>query len=142
MNKKITLLSSFLFMALVAITAQCCNTAAPKDNESSSQVVANEEAPVEVYYFHATRRCATCNAVEEVSKTALTEKYGDNIKFYSINREEEKEHPLIKKHKISGQTLLVIKGEQTENLTSFAFMNARTHPDRLKSKLLETIAAL
>ena len=88
MKKKITLHSGFLFMALIAITAQCCNTAAPKANEASEagmQVAANEESAIEVYYFHATRRCATCSTVEE---------------------------------------------------------NARTHPDRLKDKLIETIAAL
>lgn len=145
MKKKIILHSGFLFMALIAITAQCCNTAAPKANEASEagmQVAANEESAIEVYYFHATRRCATCNAVEEVTKAALAEKYGDTIRFFSINREEEKDHPLIKQHQLNGQTLLIIKGDKAENLTNYAFMNARTHPDRLKDKLIETIAAL
>ena len=142
MKKKITLLSGFLFMALIAITAQCCNTAALQANEAATQVAANEVSAIEVYYFHATRRCATCNAVEEVTKAALTEKYGDKVKFISINREEEKDHSLIKQHQINGQTLLIVKGDKAENLTNYAFMNARTHPDRLKAKLIETIAAL
>ena len=37
--------------------------------------------PVEVYYFHATKRCVTCEAVEAVTKEALKEYYGDKIKI-------------------------------------------------------------
>ncbi|MFY9151658.1 MAG: nitrophenyl compound nitroreductase subunit ArsF family protein [Prolixibacteraceae bacterium] len=95
--------------------------------------------PVEVYYFHATNRCVTCEAVEAVTKEALKQFYGDQIVLKSINREEDKTNPLIKKHKIAGQTLLILKGDKAENLTNFAFMNARTNPDKLKKKIKETI---
>lgn len=94
---------------------------------------------VEVYYFHATNRCVTCNAVESVTKEALQQYYSDRVSFQSINREEDKSNPLVKKHQISGQTLLVTKGEKTVNLTNFAFMNARTKPEKLKAKIKETI---
>lgn len=95
--------------------------------------------PVEVYYFHATNRCVTCEAVEAVTKDALNQFYGDQIVLKSINREEDKTNPLIKKHKIAGQTLLVLKGDKAVNLTNYAFMNARTNPDKLKKKIKETI---
>lgn len=95
--------------------------------------------PVEVYYFHATNRCVTCEAVEAVTKDALNQFYGDQIVLKSINREEDKANPLIKKHKIAGQTLLVLKGDKAVNLTNYAFMNARTNPDKLKKKIKETI---
>ena len=96
-------------------------------------------APVEVYYFHSTNRCATCEAVEAVTKEALKQYYSDQIILKSINSDEDKTNPLIKKHKISGQTLLVLKGDKAVNLTNFAFMNARTNPDKLKEKIKETI---
>jgi hypothetical protein len=98
-----------------------------------------KDVPVEVYYFHSTNRCVTCMAVEEVTKEALKQYYGDQITLKSINSDEDKTNPLIKKHKIAGQTLLILKGNKAENLTSFAFMNARTNPDKLKSKIKETI---
>lgn len=94
---------------------------------------------VEVYYFHATNRCVTCEAVEAVTKEALKQYYGDQITLKSINREEDKTNPLIKKHQISGQTLLILKGEKAVNLTNDAFMYARTNPDKLKTKIKETI---
>lgn len=95
--------------------------------------------PVEVYYFHATHRCETCMAVEEVTKEALKQYYGDQIVFKSINSEKDKNNPLIQKYKVSGQTLLITKGNKSEDLTNFAFMNARTRPDNLKAKIKETI---
>lgn len=97
---------------------------------------------VKVYYFHATRRCATCQAVEAVAKQVITEYYGDTVPFESLNREEEANKELVKKYRISGQTLLVIKGKQIVNLTNDAFLNARTNPDKLKEKLKATIDTL
>lgn len=94
---------------------------------------------VEVYYFHGTHRCTTCNAVEQVTKEALKQYYGDQISLKSINSEEEKDNPLIKKYEIAGQTLLILKGGKKEDLTNIAFMNAERSPYRLKAKIKETI---
>ncbi|WP_291857043.1 nitrophenyl compound nitroreductase subunit ArsF family protein [Marinilabilia sp.] len=143
MKKKLSILSFFMLLAVVSVTAQCCNSSAKEgdNSESQSETVA-EVSDVEVYYFHATRRCATCQAVEKVTKEALTEKYGEDVTFQSINREKQSDHPLIKKHNVSGQTLLIIKGDKAENITNFAFMNARTNPEKLKSKIVETVESL
>ncbi|HOO84228.1 MAG TPA: nitrophenyl compound nitroreductase subunit ArsF family protein, partial [Prolixibacteraceae bacterium] len=97
---------------------------------------------VEVIYFHATRRCATCNAVEEVTKEVLNDVYENKIKFTSIDREQDKKNSLLKKHKVNGQTLLIIKGDKVVNLTNDAFMYARTNPEKLKEKLKETINSI
>ncbi len=94
---------------------------------------------IEVYYFHGTHRCATCNAVEKVTKEALKQYYGDRIALQSINREEDKSSALVKKYQIAGQTLLIVKGDKKEDLTNIAFMNAERSPYRLKTKIKETI---
>ncbi|MCK5820465.1 MAG: thioredoxin family protein [Bacteroidales bacterium] len=105
-------------------------------NESVNLIKSKE---VTVYYFHATGRCATCKAVEAVTQKALKELYGDKVAFTSINREKDKENPLVKKYKINGQTLLVVEGENVVNLTTEAFLNARKKPKKLESKLKLTI---
>jgi hypothetical protein len=92
-----------------------------------------------VYYFHATNRCVTCEAVEAVTREALKQYYGNQISLKSINRDQEKDNPLIKKHQIAGQALLILKGDKAVDLTNFAFMNARTNPEKLKGKIKETI---
>lgn len=119
-----------IFVAFMLLIAGFSNS----DAQTPAKVV-----PVEVYYFHATHRCETCMAVEEVTKEALKQYFGDQVVFKSINSEKDKNNPLIKKYKVSGQTLLVSKGDKSEDLTNFAFMNARTRPDNLKVKIKETI---
>ncbi|QZT37893.1 nitrophenyl compound nitroreductase subunit ArsF family protein [Halosquirtibacter xylanolyticus] len=97
---------------------------------------------VKVYYFHGTRRCATCKAVEAVTLETVSETFGDKVAFISIDRDQDKENPLIEKYHVTGQTLLVVNGDQKENLTNVAFMNAKTHPEKLKAKIIETVETL
>lgn len=94
---------------------------------------------VVVYYFHATRRCATCEAVEKVTRETLTEKYGDKIAFNSINREESENKDMVEKYDVSGQTLLLVKGDQKKDLTTDAFLYARNNPEKLKKELITTL---
>jgi len=142
MKKIISTLSFILFMGVVAISTQSCNNATTEDsstNEKETLVENPEIGEVKAYYFHATRRCATCQAVEEVSKEAIKEYYGDKVTFESINRDEDKDNPLMTKYKVNGQTLLIVNGDKKVNLTNDAFLNARTNPKKLKVKLISTI---
>jgi len=144
MKKLISTFSFLLLVGIISVSAQCCN-GATADNSTSTKVACAENqksSEVKVYYFHATRRCATCQAVEAVSKEAIKEYYGDKVTFESINWEEEKGNPLVKKYIISGQTLLIINGGKKVNLTNEAFLNARTNPDKFKSKLKSTIDSM
>ncbi len=109
----------------------------------SSITTQNEQkTPVEVYYFHATRRCATCEAVEAVAAETVKENFDGKVSFQSINREENENHPLIISQKITGQTLLIVKGDQIIDLTTEAFLNARSKPEKLKAKIVETVNEL
>jgi len=119
-----------IFAVVLLLLAGVSNTEAQTKEKASG---------VEVYYFHATNRCMTCEAVEAVTKEALKQYYGDQLTLKSINREEDKDNPLLKKHQISGQTLLILKGDKAVDLTTVAFMNARTKPEKLKAKIKETI---
>ena len=102
---------------------------------------------VEVYYFHNTRRCVTCTAVENVTVAALEKYYSDELKnesvtFKSIDLEESDSEEIAEKLKISGQTLLVVSGDKKENLTTDAFMNARNNPEKFKELIKSTIDPL
>ena len=102
------------------------------------------EATIEVYYFHLTRRCATCNAVEKESIKALEALYPEKIKngeitFLSVNIEEEKNNTLAESLEVTGQTLLFVMGDKKVNLTNAGFMYAKTKPEKLQTKIKETI---
>lgn len=114
----------------VETSQACCN-------KTASSIDANK---VSVVYFHATRRCATCEAVEKVTKETLAKHYKEEVPFHSINREEEKE--LAQKYNIDWQTLMVMKGDKMVNLTNEAFLNARTKPEKLEALLQSTIESM
>ncbi len=103
--------------------------------QSSSKKVAT------VYYFHSTNRCATCNAVENVTKAFLNEQYKDQvskglIQFKSINIDEEVNEKLVKKYKIVFSTLLIINSNGTTNdFTDTAFQYAKNNPEKYKELL-------
>ncbi|WP_372754997.1 nitrophenyl compound nitroreductase subunit ArsF family protein [Labilibaculum sp.] len=145
MKKLISTLSFILFMGIVAVSAQCCGGTTTANTSSCTKTTCSENqksAEVKAYYFHASRRCATCQAVEAVSKEAIKEYYGDKVTFKSINREEATNKSLVEQYKISGTALLIINGDEMVNLTNDAFLNARNNPDKLKSKLKSTIDSM
>lgn len=137
----IAILSIFLLTGTVSLTASSCNS----DNKAKSENIElrkKESKEIVAYYFHATRRCATCKAVEKVTTETLSENFKDVVVFKSINREEKENKALVRKYKVSGQTLIITKGSKVINLTTDAFMNARTNPEKFEKKLKETIESL
>lgn len=102
---------------------------------------------VEVFYFHFTRRCVTCQAVEDESKKAVESLYPDQVKkgtvtFKAINLDDESGKPVAERCKVSGQSLLIISGEARIDLTSEGFMYARSNPDKLKEEIKKAIDPL
>ena len=130
----------------IAISIQSCktkteNTTEKKElaQENAYRDTSKEGVSAQVYYFHATRRCATCEAVEKVSKEFIEENYAEKVSFVSINREEDQNSDLVNKYEIAGQTLLVIFESEVVDLTTKAFLNARNSPEKLEELLKSTL---
>lgn len=120
----------------------CCSSAKTELKEKNACSSQKQEEPtITAYYFHATRRCATCQAVEKVSKEYIVENYAGKVNFISINREEDQNSELVQKYEIAGQTLLIVFGDEVVNLTTEAFLNARTNPEKLQELIKSTIDA-
>lgn len=134
----------FVFMIL-GITTSCLSQENKKETTTTANLENEQFAQskkVEVYYFHYTRRCATCNAVENVTKETIKENYGSSVIFSDINLDEKSGEAKGKELDISGQTLLIVSGDTKINLTNEGFMNARANPDKLKQILKENIDPL
>ena len=102
---------------------------------------------VEVYYFHYTRRCVTCQAVETESQKAIASLYSKEVKegkvkFIGVNLDEKGSEVLAKKYKAEGQALLVTSGNKRVDLTDKGFMYARSKPGVLKAELKKAIDPL
>ena len=97
---------------------------------------------IEAYYFHNAARCVTCKTVESEAKADLENLYGSQVTFKSLNLEDNATKAIAKKLEVSGQTLLVVKGDKKVNLTNEGFMYARTNPKKFKSIIKEKVDAL
>jgi hypothetical protein len=123
--------SPILALIFVGLLVGSCNNQTKKNTSSVAEV----SGEIQVIYFHNTKRCATCNAVEDETKIALELYYKDQlsedeISFTSLNLEEEDGKKMAETLHVSGQTLLLIYGENQVNLTSDGFMYARTNPSK------------
>lgn len=130
----------YLFISLMALSMNIsCSAQTEKKNDNTR---ISNTGKVEVYYFHYTRRCITCQSVENVSREAIAELYGDKVLFNDFNLEEENGKQKGKQLGVSGQTLLIVSGDTRINITNEGFMNARSNPDKLKQIIKEKIDTL
>ena len=97
---------------------------------------------IEAYYFHNKTRCTTCKTVEAEAKADLKELYGEKVTFQALNLEEKSTEPIAQKLKVSGQTLLVVKGDKQVNLTNEGFLYAVNDPDKFKKIINEKVDPL
>ncbi|MFC2112573.1 nitrophenyl compound nitroreductase subunit ArsF family protein [Bacteroidota bacterium] len=137
------ILKPSLLIMFAALSLLACN-AQTSENQNAKNVISEN---VQVYYFHNTARCATCNAVENETKKALEMFYADKMKagtmdFISLNLQEDEGEKMAQTLHVSGQTLLIVKGVTHLNLTNEGFMNARTNPDKFHDILKTQIDKL
>ena len=126
------------FVCLIAGMSVSCTGQASK-NENTSVKKADD---VQAYYFHTSRRCATCKAVEAESKKAIEELYGDKVPFAAYNLEEAEGEQKAEELNVSGQALLIVSGDTKINITREGFMNARSNPEKLKQIIKNKIDPL
>ena len=136
-------LTSSLVIMVVSLSLFACNAQTKENQEARAEI----SEDVQVYYFHNTKRCATCNAVEDETRVALEMFYEEKIKagtidFTSLNLEEDEGKTMAQTLHVSGQTLLIVKGETKLNLTNEGFMNARTNPTKFHEILKTQIDKL
>jgi hypothetical protein len=114
---------------------------------ASAQVATQK---LEVIYFHATRRCPTCMAIEENARKTLDTYFKDQvktgtIKWTVINVDEEKNKAIAEKYEATGSALFLtrISGgkESRTDMTEFAFSYARSNPDKFIGGLKDKINA-
>ncbi|MBN1950040.1 MAG: hypothetical protein JW801_02500 [Bacteroidales bacterium] len=128
-----------LFFALVTFSLSTSCSSQSDKNEATTITKSDQ---VEVYYFHFSRRCITCQAVEDVAKEAVAELSSDKVSFRQYNLEEKAGTDKAKQLGVSGQTLLIVGGDTKINLTNDGFMHAKSNPEKLKQIIKEKINLL
>ncbi len=107
---------------------------------------AEEDAEkTEVLYFHNTRRCPTCMAIEKETKKVLKEqpfadaKTNGMLLFKSYNAENAANKKLVKELGITGSSLIILKDGKKTDLTSKGFMYALKQPEKFRAALRDVL---
>jgi hypothetical protein len=132
--------STTLVIAFIMLISNglCIGQSTKKKDESPKKT-----ANIQVYYFHFSRRCQTCIAVEENAKKALDALYAEKVKngeysFKALNLDDKTTKTTAEKFGIGGQTLLIVCGNKTLDITDKGFMNAHDF-DKMKIDIKKAI---
>jgi len=136
-----TLFITVLILIMVADVS--CN--AQSDNKQDAAVASVSD--IEVYYFHMNTRCVTCKTVEAEARKNIEILYSDQvntgkISFIALNLEEMTGKSVGDRLGVSGQTLLIVKGDQKINITNEGFLYAVSKPDKFKEIIKEKVDPL
>ena len=99
-------------------------------------------------YFHGKQRCATCVAIENETKALMSGELASLVeegmvvmKIIDITTDDGK--AIANKYKVSYSSLFVVvkngDKEKAEDLTRFAFANARNNPEEYREELKNMI---
>ncbi|MGM9832912.1 MAG: nitrophenyl compound nitroreductase subunit ArsF family protein [Candidatus Limisoma sp.] len=103
---------------------------------------------VEVVYFHGAQRCPTCRAIEKCTRELLEAEFADELKsgkvvFKVVDISTTDGESLADQYEVTWSSLFVNEwkggNESRNDMTDFAFGNARSNPDEFKAELAETI---
>lgn len=108
-----------------------------------------QNAKVEVYYFHGTKRCPGCLAIEEQTRNTLDEFFSaetadGTVVFRSLNLEEKENAALVEKFEIGWSSLILYNPGTKEviNMTDQGFADARANPEKFRKALKDKIEGL
>lgn len=150
-------MKKLLFLMSVCLMATSCSLNSNSKNEtgiqsqqetSSGSQHATTQDRVEVLYFHGKQRCATCMAIESNTREAMETNFSEqmkkgNVVFRSIDISKKENEKIAEKYQVTWSSLFIVKykggQESYENMTKFAFGNARKSPDTFKSEIVKTV---
>lgn len=151
----------FIFVLAICLGMTACGGSGVKKGTSGTTVgqqqlqsqsqLQDTGDRVEVLYFHGKKRCATCMAIEKNTKEVVEEQFADElgngtVVFRIIDISDPENEEIAEKYEVTWSSLFVSRwkdGKETyENLTEYAFANARTSPETFKSGLTGKINEL
>jgi thioredoxin-related protein len=138
----------FLFIA-TSIFVACSQGSQKANNEQViNEITQNPKLKLQIYYFHATHRCPTCNSIEANIKQVLETNFRNEIEqgiinFTVLNAEDPENKYLAEKYQATGAALHLVdieNGVENDNdLTKYAFLYSLKQPDVFLKGMNDTI---
>jgi hypothetical protein len=105
----------------------------------TSAVFGQTATKLQIVYFHAKYRCATCTSIEENTRKTLDTYFSaqlknGTIKLQVLDVSDEKNEKLAEKYEASGSSLFLTKldgkKETTTDFTNFAFSYSHNQAEK------------
>lgn len=98
----------------------------------------------EIIYFHGKQRCMTCMAIEKEAKALVEGELAKQVKagkvkFRVVDISTEEGKKIAAKYKVTFSSLFVVSSKGAEDLTRFAFANARTNAEGFRKELKDKV---
>lgn len=142
-------MKKIVLMAVACLALASCVMGTKNDSSAQGvEVGVPARDCVEVLYFHGKQRCATCIAIEKNASEAVSKEFAEEIKkgdvvFRVIDITKEENEAIAEKYEVTWSSLFVVGHkdgkESVENMTDFAFKNARQSPDEFKSGVVAKV---
>lgn len=138
----------FLCLCLGLLLVACGGNTRKESSVADAQEEVSVCDGVEVLYFHGKQRCATCIAIEKSTQEVMEKDLADavrkgEVKFRTIDISREENEAVAEKYEVTWSSLFVVKHkdgvEAVENLTEFAFGNARKAPEVFKAGVVKIV---
>lgn len=138
-------MQKLLILLLVLTGLASCGS---KTDGAATQIESPKDDCVEVVYFHGAQRCPTCQAIEKCTRELLDAEFADELKsgkvvFKVVDISTTDGESLADQYEVTWSSLFVNEwkggNESRNDMTDFAFGNARSNPDEFKAELAETI---
>lgn len=138
--KKITI----FMMAALLTTATISACSGNNVRETKTENVAKQKEAVEILYFHGKKRCMTCMAIEKETKALVEGELAKQVKagkvrFSVVDFSTEEGKKIAARYKVTFSSLFVVTPNGTEDLTRFAFANARTNAEEFRKELKDKV---
>lgn len=137
-----------ILLLLIAFSLFACGGNSSPKNTTTTDAGKDR---IEVLSFHGKQRCVTCRAIEKLTQEVVETDYADQVKkgtvvFKVVDITLPENEALTDKYEVSWSALFINgwkDGEETANdLTEFAFGNARNNPEQFKQGIRAKIDEL
>ncbi len=132
-----------------AVTVGACNGANTSNENNTTEVTApKSDNKVEVIYFHGKQRCMTCMAIEKETKALMDSELAEMVKSGKVRMRvvdfsTDEGKAIARRYKVTFSSLFVVTNpganETAEDLTRFAFANARSNPEGFRKEVKDKV---
>ena len=103
-----------ILLAAVLCVAACSNSGKSKAQTAAQNTAIDSSRKITAYYFHTTKRCASCYKIETYSKEAIDNGFADaiskgQIEWKMVNTDEPANKHFVEDYQLFTKSLVLVE---------------------------------